>query len=356
MTLLIAAITATFLFLNLLQLHASSIRDTSDASIISCVGDSITNGSSVNSSSAYPAFLQRHYDEKKIRTMNYGSNGMTVLKVSDHSYWLQEEFNLSMQSNATWVVIQFGTNDAKPSNWNENLFRQDYTNMIELFQSGLTHPAIFLCIPPPIYCPKRTALNEETNTCWKYHKRMHVVNNLLPSIIHDIAFRTGASLVDNFNLLGGEKLSNPEAFFHSSSVAEENWTNLPPYDGIHPNAAGNALMAKNVASIILAHNRRNMKIERFYEHSEVAESLLEIPGGTPLNPSRFQVKHDSVYNHLQEYMKKNPNIDDKNIPMRPLIACVGVSHITASVLGWYSNSCQSISNSNIFKFNLHRIQ
>ena len=323
MMLLIAVIAMSFLFPNLGLLLLSK---TSDTLIISCVGDSITNGSSVNSTSAYPAFLQRHYSKAKVQVNNFGSNGMTVLKVSDHPYWLEKEFTLSIQSNATYIVLQFGTNDAKPSNWNETLFREDYTTLIELYQSGLSHPAIFLCIPPPIYCPKRTAFNEESNTCWKYHKRMHVVNTLLPPIIHDLAFRTGASLVDNFNLLGGEKLSNPEAFYHSTQTKEENWTNLPPHDGIHPNDVGNSLIANNVASRILAHARRNIKIERFYEHSDVAENALESTNG---NPSRFQVKHDSVYSHVQEYMRKNPSIEEKNvpIPMRPLIACVGVSHV-----------------------------
>ena len=296
--------------------------------IISCVGDSITNGSSVNFSSSYPAILRRHFDRKSVEVHNFGSNGQTVLKVSDHSYWLEEEYRRAMLTRANHVVIQFGTNDAKPPNWNEDLFRLDYTNLIERFQMMPTLPAVFICIPPPIYCPKRTAENEESNTCWKYFERSQITNNLLQHVIADIAFKTGASLISNFKLLGGDKLLKPEAFFEPGKLKEEQWTNIAPYDGIHPNEYGNELMASNIATKIVEHNHRSARLIRNYNHHKVIENDDQVHNKQVIASTssiRSQVGHEAVYGHIYNHTVNNPNTEGMNPIMRPVIACVGVS-------------------------------
>jgi lysophospholipase L1-like esterase len=296
--------------------------------IISCVGDSITNGSSVNSSSSYPAILRRHFDRKSVEVHNFGSNGQTVLKVSDHSYWLEEEYRRAMLTQANHVIIQFGTNDAKPPNWNEDLFRLDYTNLIERFQSMPSLPVVFICIPPPIYCPKRTNENEKTNTCWKYNERSQITNNLLQHVIPDIAFRTGASLINNFKLLGGDKLLKPEAFFEPGKLKEEEWTNIAPYDGIHPNEIGNELMAANIATKIVEHNHRSARLIRNYNHHKVIENADQEHNSQVIASTssiRSEVKHEAVYSHIYNHTMNNPNKEGTNPIMRPVIACIGVS-------------------------------
>ena len=230
--------------------------------IISCVGDSSTNGS--NGLSSYPAVLQQQFREHHFKINNYGSNGQTALKNGDHSYWSGPEYQLAMESTPHIVVLQFGTNDARPENWNETIFRLDYINMIERFQSLQSHPAVFLCIPPPIYCPRKVIKNKDnSNDCWKHTDRANVVNNEMPRIIADLAFKTGSILVDNFELLGGKKLTKPEMFYDLGNVNEEKWTNKYPSDGIHPNEHGNNLIGMNVAWKIIDHFRRSSKVAKF---------------------------------------------------------------------------------------------
>lgn len=299
-----------------------------DDFIISCVGDSITNGSSVNFSSSYPAILRRHFDRKSVEVYNFGSNGQTVLKISDHSYWLEEEYRRAMLTKANHVIIQFGTNDAKPPNWNEDLFRLDYTNLIERFQIMSSLPTVFICIPPPIYCPKRTNENEERNTCWKYNERSQITNNLLQHVISDISFKTGASLISNFKLLGGDKLLKPEAFFEPGKLKEEEWTNVAPYDGIHPNEHGNELMASNIAAKIVEHNHRSARLIRNYNHHKVIENDDQVHNSQVIASTssiRSEVKHEAVYSHIYNHTLNDPNAEGSNPIMRPVIACVGVS-------------------------------
>lgn len=296
--------------------------------IISCVGDSITNGSSVNISSSYPAILRRHFNPIPVEVHNFGSNGQTVLKSSDHSYWLEEEYRRAFNTRANYVIIQFGTNDAKPPNWNEATFRLDYINLIERFQCLPSLPAIFICIPPPIYCPKRTAANDETNSCWKYAERSQVTNNLLQHVIADISFQTGATLINNFKLLGGEKLLKPEAFFEPGKLKEEEWTNIAPYDGIHPNEVGNEMMAANIFNKILDHNRRLGRLLRYYKHHKVIQNNDQVHNSDVIAATkiiRSQVKHDAVYSHIYNHTINGSNAEGPNAILRPLIVCIGVS-------------------------------
>ena len=293
--------------------------------IISCVGDSITNGS--NSKSSYPAVLRKQFREHRFTVHNFGSNGQTALKDSDHSYWSEPEYRKAMNSTPHIVVLQFGTNDARATNWNESLFRLDYINMIERFQSLPSQPVIFLCIPPPIYCPKKNTKSKNSNDCWKHAERAKVVNNDLPRIISDISFYTGSILVDNFELLGGKKLTKPELFYEREKVEEDKWTNKYPFDGIHPNDHGNNLIGLNVAWKIVDHFKRSSKVSKFYDHlvSQIIYESENERDGSAVNITRNKLKRDSVYSHIYNHMKNNPKINDTNLPIRPVISCIGVS-------------------------------
>ena len=297
--------------------------------IILCVGDSITNGSSVNVSSSYPALLQSHFDTKMFEVLKFGSNGATALKVSEKPFWFESEFPESISRSPKYVILQFGTNDAKEGTWNESNFRSDYIDLIEKYQSLRSLPSVLLSIPPPILCPHKTPNNEKENNCWAYSSRSHTVNTLLPKIISEIAYRTGSGLVDNFNYLGGVKLSRPDAFFEEGKVAEIEWTNKHPYDGIHPNVLGNQLIADNVAWKLLQMIHRSEKINKAYKLSRIPngnndqiENNLLISNTVG---SRNRIKHDDVYKTIYSHLQNNPKVNSTNMPVRPLIACVGVS-------------------------------
>lgn len=293
-----------------------------DPLIVSCVGDSLTNGSSVNVSSSYPAFLQRHFDKNHFIIRKFGSNGASVLRNSDKPFWMEKEYDLAMGSHPHYVIVQFGTNDAKPQNWNETKFKSDYVNLIERFQSLNTRPKVIICIPPPIYCPKEGDKNVEPNDCGKYASRAIIVNNHLPTIISEIAYFTGAVIVDNFNILGGNKLSQPGAFYEPGKLSEKEWTNSHPYDGIHPNAIGYDMMADNIAWKMIEMIHRNTKLQKLY----ALDSHPIIQNDRP-NP----LKHDSVYEQIYNHMKIDPQKNITNIPIRPVIACVGVSIPNATI-------------------------
>ena len=297
--------------------------------IISCIGDSITNGSSVNSTSSYPAFLQNHFDSKLFQVLKFGSNGATVLRVSEKPFWLESEFLTSMASIPNYIILQFGTNDAKEGTWNESTFKSEYIDLIEQYQSLTSRPSIVLSTPPPISCPQKTRKNEKDNNCWAYSFRSHVVNNLLPKIISDIAYRTGSGLVDNFNYLGGVKLSRPDAFFEEGKLKEEEWTNKHPYDGIHPNTLGNQLIADNVAWKLIEIIHRNEKINKAYKLNKVIDGGLHQMQNYLLISntieSRNKIQHDAVYPAIYSHMHDYPKINASNMPIRPVLACVGVS-------------------------------
>ena len=332
---LIVAFVSTLFFLvitNAIALHAEPDKTKRvNSMIILCVGDSITNGSTVNISSSYPALLQSHFDTKMYKVLKFGSNGATAMKVSEKPFWVESEFSESINRSPKYVILQFGTNDAKEGTWNEADFRSDYIDLIEKYQSLRSRPSILLSIPPPILCPHKTQNNEKENNCWAYSSRAHTVNTLLPKIISEIAYRTGSGLVDNFNYLGGVKLSRPDAFFEEGKVAEKEWTNKHPYDGIHPNVLGNKLIADNVAWKLLEIIHRDEKINKACQLSRVfngndnqIENNLLI---SKTVESRNKIKHDDVYAAIYTHLQNNPKINSSNMPVRPLIACVGVSII-----------------------------
>ena len=69
-----------------------------------------------------------------------------------------------------------GTNDAKPWNWNQTNFVQDYTDMAQSFLDISPQPILYLMIPPPV--------NIEDNI---FSINQKVVNEIYPEIIPQIA-------------------------------------------------------------------------------------------------------------------------------------------------------------------------
>jgi hypothetical protein len=71
--------------------------------------------------------------------------------------------------------------------------------MIQTFQCLPSHPIIFICTPPPLYCTRNTNKKTDCN----FDTQPDIVNQKIPIIISEIAAITGSILVDNFKNLGG---------------------------------------------------------------------------------------------------------------------------------------------------------
>jgi lysophospholipase L1-like esterase len=125
---------------------------------------------------SYPAVLSKllglhhHYD-----VVSFGLPGGTALKQSEVPYWNSIQYNSSLQSNPQIVVIMLGTNDAKPSNWDEARYRRDYRALIQRYQRLPTSPVVMIAIPPPMYYNRS-----------EYGNQIDVINSQLPSIVTQI--------------------------------------------------------------------------------------------------------------------------------------------------------------------------
>jgi acyl-CoA thioesterase-1 len=120
---------------------------------VACVGDSITEGSGLGNPAleAYPPRLQRLLGTNYVVT-NFGVSARTMLKKGDFPYWKEAAFTNSLKSNPHIVIIQLGTNDAKPYNWIYGTnYIPDYKAMIALYQATTNAPVVYLCAPCPVY-------------------------------------------------------------------------------------------------------------------------------------------------------------------------------------------------------------
>eukprot|EP01041_Mallomonas_annulata_P005843 gene5843-11803_t len=201
--------------------------------IIACVGDSLTEGYAHVS---YPMVLQSLLGNG-YKVLNFGVAGSTMTKNVSRSYWSYERLSQAMTSSPDIVVIQFGTNDAKDTVWNQVRFLNDYSDMILRFQRLDSHPHVFICIPPPYMYRKSL-----------YRIIINVINQVLPQIIPDLASSiTNTSLIDNFNPMGGHNRTMHEAYY--------NFTRPHEYlnDGIHPNSLGYHIIAQDVFEAIASY-------------------------------------------------------------------------------------------------------
>jgi acyl-CoA thioesterase I len=181
---------------------------------IACVGDSITEGNGIadEQEAAYPALLGKTLGEG-YSVINLGCGGTTALKNSNFSYWTCNEFSNVFSFQPDIIIIQLGTNDTKPQNWDEAAFVKDYQALIDTFQTMISHPIIVVCKPVPVF---RSAWGINDST---------LKAGVIP-VIEKIANTNNLQMIDLYHPLKNQ----PE--------------NFP--DGIHPNEVG----LKNMSTII----------------------------------------------------------------------------------------------------------
>jgi lysophospholipase L1-like esterase len=183
---------------------------------IACVGDSITEGA--RSNSPYPKQLQTMLGDAYV-VKNFGVGGRTLLKEGDLPYWKEKALADAKSFAPNIVVIMLGTNDTKPQNWKfKDNIAAELKEMVESFKTLDSKPLIFLCRPPPVVGVGNYGINEPN---------MQV---LIP-IIDEVAKDEGATVLDMHAAL----IDHPET----------------EADRVHPNAAGDAIMAKVVADAVI---------------------------------------------------------------------------------------------------------
>ena len=181
-----------------------------------CVGDSITFGAGVENreTNCYPAVLGKLLGNK-FDVKNYGDSGTTLLRKGDHPYRIEPAVEL----NPHVVIVKLGTNDTKPQNWaHKEDFAKDLRDMLDTFAKCPAKPKIWVCLPVPVY-KANWGINEP------------VLKDEVIPIIKKVAQEKHLAVIDLHTALS-------------------NHADMFP-DGVHPNAAGAALIAKAVQAALL---------------------------------------------------------------------------------------------------------
>lgn len=178
---------------------------------VACVGNSITEGAGLKQT--YPEVLQVLLGDQ-YEVKNYGVSGRTLLKKGDLPYWKEDKYQEALAWNPDIVIIKLGTNDTKPQNWQYGKkFVKDYKALVKSFKQLPSKPQVYLAYPVPVFEDK-----------WGITERI-VTEEIVPAV-KKVARKTDVKTIDLFTpFLGKADLT---------------------YDGIHPNDAGAALLAKEV--------------------------------------------------------------------------------------------------------------
>ncbi len=183
---------------------------------VACIGDSITAGAGLPdpAESSYPAVLARILGPA-YEVRNFGVSGATMLRDGDLPYFDTPQFTQALDYAPQIVVIALGTNDSKPQNWRlyGSAFERDTYTMVRRFLSLRSRPVVYLCTPPPVF-QDRWGINEAT------------VGGEIAPLLRQLAIREGWPEVDLHHAL------------------RDSGEHFP--DGVHPDAAGAALIASAV--------------------------------------------------------------------------------------------------------------
>ncbi len=203
------------------------IRASGQNKIVSCVGNSITYGYGLTSPStqSYPAQLKTLLGSNWT-VNNYGVSARTMLKTGDLPYWNEGAFREAKRSNPNFVMIELGTNDSKPWNWNNrgDEFVADYKEMIQIFKDLSSKPDVWIGLVPP-----------GNNVSWGILN--NVLNDSVNKRIKQVAYETGVGLIDVYDALGGNNMPWFNAQFFQN-------------DSIHPTSDGAAIIAQKVNQML----------------------------------------------------------------------------------------------------------
>ena len=181
---------------------------------VACIGDSITWGFTLLNpwKQSYPALLQGMLGQD-YEVRNFGYNDAAARVDADTPYVKKKVYRDSLAWNPDLVLIMLGTNDTKRRNWDPEIFRRDYKNLVKSYLELPSHPRVILIAPIRIHLPFKIpvlGLFPET-----------MEQGVRPAI-REIAAELGLELIDLVDL------------FPDSSCC---------VDGVHPQATGARMLA-----------------------------------------------------------------------------------------------------------------
>ena len=184
---------------------------------IACLGDSITFGAGVRGIYSQTwEYLWNKLIGEDWQVLNYGVSGRTMQDAGDYPYTNDRIYKDSLECGADIYLIMFGTNDAKPENWNEDRFRKDYDSFVKRYLDLSNHPKVILMIPPHCF-------PEAEGPIAAFGIDIRNFDSII-SIIQETGKQYGLQMIDLYSLTEG----HPEWFT----------------DGVHPNLKGNTCIAE----------------------------------------------------------------------------------------------------------------
>jgi lysophospholipase L1-like esterase len=119
---------------------------------VACIGDSITWGFTLINPlrQAYPAPLQEKLGPD-YKVKNFGHNDASARYDADTPYVNHREYRKSLEWNPDIVLLMLGSNDTKRRNWDPEIFRADYTRLVDSYLALPSSPRVILIAPIRIF-------------------------------------------------------------------------------------------------------------------------------------------------------------------------------------------------------------
>lgn len=188
---------------------------------IACLGDSITFGAGVMGQRdlTWEHFLNQILGNG-YQVINYGISGRTLQDEGNYPYKEDKFYPVTLSSRAEIFLIMFGTNDAKPYNWDKDRYRRELGVFVSEYSALSHHPNVILMTPPQCYEDPKLGkvgfdIDKETIDC-----------EIVP-IVKETAAEKGLNVID----------------LHAFTQGHRDWF----ADGVHPNETGNREIAHFLA-------------------------------------------------------------------------------------------------------------
>lgn len=188
---------------------------------VACVGDSITWGFTIvnRRRNSYPSVLQELLGAD-FDVRNFGHNDASARFDADTPYVTKKVYRDSLEWNPDIVLLMLGSNDTKRRNWDPDIFRRDYSKLVESYRALPSSPRVILIAPIRIFQPLNIPV------LGLYSETME--GGVRPAI-REIAAEKGLELVDLVDLFQDSKYL---------------------MDGVHPQITGAGMLAQAIYNSI----------------------------------------------------------------------------------------------------------